>query len=139
MRFSASIPLLLLLIASGSDDTEARLCVGGRTNEQHFAGSQAVFLGRARGQQVLQGAAGRAETETTFEIDRQWKGEPRPTIAVRTCGAPGEWCEHKVSFEPGQAYVVFASGTPLRTSACSLTSTAEAGIPVVTWLEQRAF
>jgi hypothetical protein len=139
MRFSWAIPLLFVVFSETSGRAVARLCVGGRSNDQHLASSEVVFLGRATGQQVVPGPGDVAETETTFEVTSQWKGVPRRQIMVRTCGGPRQWCEHAFLFEQGKDYLVFASGRPLSTSACALTSPSATAGPVVAWLNQRKF
>lgn len=140
MRLSTALSLLLLLISEASSlGATARLCNSGRSNDQHFAASEVVFFGRATGQQVVPGRDDRSETETTFEVTTHWKGAPRKQIAIRTCGSPGVWCEHEFKFEPGKNYLVFASGNPLRTSMCSLTSAGANADVVVAWLKQHKF
>lgn len=131
--------VLLALVSATGSRPEARLCVGGRSNEQHLSSSDVVFLGRAKDQRAVPGPRGGTETETTFEIDVQWKGAPQQPVAVRTCGGTGRWCEHAFVFQREKAYLVFASGSPLRTDTCTLTSASETAGPLMAWLNEHKF
>jgi hypothetical protein len=141
MRFVRLITLGLVLTAMPlpalATDDAARSCIGGRSNEHHFSTSTAVFVGRAVEQRVVPGPSGYSETETTFEVEQQWKGEPVPTTTVRTCGGGATTCSNSFAFSTGARYLVFAFGSPLRTSDCSLTATIEQAGPTVEWLQQR--
>jgi hypothetical protein len=118
---------------------DARSCMVGLSNDDHFKVSEAVFLGQVVEQRVMPNGQDDNVVETTFAVDAQWKGERTRRATVRTCGGAGTVCSDTYTFEPGQWYVVFAWGHPLRTSGCSLTATREAGAPVLAWLRDQRF
>lgn len=119
------------VIADGS-----RSCIVGFTDEHHWDTSAAVFFGRAVEQEFVSGATG-TDTATTFHVEEQWKGDPRPTLAVRTCGGRDRICGPSYTFVVGERYLVFAWDDPLQTSECTLTKKAAEAGPVIEWLRQR--
>ena len=137
MRLLAVVALLVGVLVAAPSRLDARSCIVGLSNDQHLETSSAVFLGQVVGQRVVRDGRGDTEVETTFAVESQFKGEPVQRAVVRTCGGDGMMCPNSFVFEPEQWYVVFAWGSPLRTTNCSLTSTREAGSPVLAWLRER--
>src|SRR6476620_5716928 len=92
--------------------------------ETAFMTSNAVFVGRATNQQVVVATHPPPDrvTETTFEVEDEWKGNSNRTVRIQTCG----WtlgnetvtCSEDVRFVVGERYVAFAVGEPLETSGC---------------------
>src|SRR6478735_3167560 len=89
------------------------------TLEDDFNKSAAVFVGRAIAQSVTKTPQG-STTETTFEIERVWKGQLQKAVRIQTCGGSiGDVsfnCSESFTFGEGSRYVVFASGEPLTTN-----------------------
>ena len=81
------IALLLSWIGVFVVPTRA-MCFGPLTLEDQFAHSQTVFVGRAIAQQVvpIDSRPGTRATETTFQVEKLWKGQANVTLRVQTCG-----------------------------------------------------
>jgi hypothetical protein len=96
--------------------------------DDQFKQSTAVFIGRAVAQSVIEtGTSFRSRvTDTTFEIERLWKGDGRKDVTVRVCGGVlGDTdlsCGESVRFSVGSRYIVFADGEPLQTNTCHHTT-----------------
>jgi len=77
-------------------------------------------------------------TESTFVVERMWKGEPTKTVRVLTCGGTigneGYACAESFNFQVGSRYVVFAGGQPLATSACARTASIVDADTTLKWL-----
>ncbi|MCC7125187.1 MAG: hypothetical protein IT178_10090 [Acidobacteria bacterium] len=130
--------LAALPLSARTGDDAARKCIGGLSNDYHFSISTFVFLGRAIDQIRVPLPDGWANTQTTFAVEQQWKGERQQEVVVQTCGdGISTHCSTAFSFERGTRYLVFAHGNPPSTSRCSLTGTAEQSAPVIAWLDQR--
>ena len=114
------------------------------TLEGDFEVSDTVFLGRAVTQTVLAAPPiawmGRA-TETTFLIERMWKGEPTKTMRVLTCGGTiGNetiTCGETFNFTVGLRYVVFADGRPPTTNTCRHTASVDRAGETLRWLADK--
>ena len=113
--------------------------------DKEFERSTAVFVGRAIAQSISNTPplSWSRATETTFEVEQVWRGEPAKTIRVQTCGGTvGReriTCGEGFRFEVGGRYVVFAEGAPLATdtrhhTAFIDTSAADA---TVQWLSRK--
>jgi hypothetical protein len=117
------------LVAATTDAVSAS-CIVGLSNEEHLARATVVFLGRVVGERLD------AEAETTFEVERTWKGVVEKQVQVVSCSPRGTLiCSNTVDFGVGERYLVFASGTPLRTSECTLTRPAAMARDLITWLD----
>ena len=111
--------------------------------DEQFAMSQAVFVGRAIGQEIVsnQSRPGSRETQTTFEVEEIWKGTADSARRVRTCG----WtdgtlmttCSEGFTFIVGSRYVVFATGDPLETSQCFATALVDRAEKTLLWLSEK--
>jgi hypothetical protein len=137
MRLLAAVAFLVGVLVAAPSRLEARSCIFGLSNDHHLEISSAVFLGQVVAQRVVGDGRGDTEVETTFVVESQFKGEPVQRAVVRTCGGDGRVCPNSFVFDLGRWYVVFAWGSPLRTTNCSLTSTREAGSEVLAWLRER--
>jgi hypothetical protein len=136
--------LVLLLSAIGVSVVPTHaMCPGPLTLEAQFAGSQAVFLGRAIAQQIVPTRAGSGAetraTETTFEVEELWKGQATArTLRVQTCGwhddSQSVTCSEGFRFVVGSRYVVFAIADPLETSGCEPTASVERAEATLQWL-----
>ena len=97
--------------------------------DQYFAGSRAVFVGRAIAREPS--SRDDRKTVTTFEVEEMWKGSPDMTIRIETCGADRRdlglvfSCEDSITFRLGSRYLVFAIGEPLQTDTCRPTGLIE--------------
>jgi hypothetical protein len=97
--------------------------------EKEFNQSLAVFVGRVAAQSVSADVTP-VQTETTFEVERVWKGKPDADkrLRVRTCGGrvgdQSYLCGESFVFAAGTRYVVFADGDPLMTNTCYHTASA---------------
>jgi hypothetical protein len=104
--------------------------------------SLAVFVGRAATQSVLADVTP-VQTETTFEVERVWKGKPDADkrLRVRTCGGTvGDLsysCGESFKFASGTRYVVFAGGDPLMTNTCYHTAWIEEAKETLQWLSNK--
>ena len=110
--------------------------------DKEFNQSLAVFVGRAVAQSVL-AEVKPWQTETTFEVERVWKGKPDADnrLRVRTCGGTvGDLsvkCGESFPFAPGTRYVVFADGDPLTTDTCHHTAWIEKAKEALSWLSTK--
>lgn len=113
------------------------------TLKDDFKQSDAVFLGRVVMQSVLATPPNwmRRATETTFQIDRMWKGEPTKTVRVLTCGGTigneSITCGETFHFTVGFQYVVFADGRPLTTQSCHHTALIDRSGETLQWLADK--
>ena len=93
--------------------------------DDQFKQSTAVFIGRAAAQSVVETGTSRV-TDTTFEVERLWKGDGRKAVTIRVCGGVlGDTdlsCGESVRFSVGSRYIVFAEGEPLQTNTCHHTA-----------------
>jgi hypothetical protein len=110
--------------------------------KDEFKRSDTVFVGRAVAQSIVPtppSSMVRA-TETTFEIERIWKGEPTKTVRVLTCGGTvgdeSVTCSESLTFALGARYVVFADGRPLTTDSCHHTALVERADATLQWLAE---
>lgn len=113
------------------------------TLEAALMSSTVVFIGRATNQQVVAAPRGPADrvTETTFEVEEEWKGTSKKTLRIQTCG----WtvgnetltCTEGVRFVVGEKYVVFAVGEPLETSGCVPTAHVDRAARTLQWLADK--
>jgi hypothetical protein len=129
MRWAFPCIVFGSLVLSG---VSAQAACPSTTIDQNFASSKAVFSGRAISQKVVPAAHQASptsgttarETETTFEVDKIWKGELSRVFRVRTCGwtdgVEAVTCSESMTFRVGSQYVVFARGTPLTPTSCGL-------------------
>ena len=103
--------------------------------DQEFRHSTAVFVGRAAAQSVLT-EGGPWRTETTFDVERLWKGKPDADkrLRVRTCGVG---CPESARFVVGTQYAVFAEGDPLTTNTCHHTGWVEQAKKTIDWLRRK--
>jgi hypothetical protein len=108
--------------------------------EQQFARSAVVFVGRATAQEI----ENVTRVVTTFTVQEMWKGAPATEVRVTTCGQGRRGDELLVcdpdsftSFRIGSTYLVFASGDPLRTSACVSTALLERASATLEWLAKQ--
>jgi hypothetical protein len=80
-------------------------------------------------------------TETTFEVETLWKGEPGKTIRIRTCGwVVGDTavtCGESFKFTVGSRYVVFADGGTLQTDTCHHTALVDRAAQTLQWLSRK--
>lgn len=110
--------------------------------EKEFNQSLAVFVGRVAAQSVSADVTP-VQTETTFEVERVWKGKPDADkrLRVRTCGGTvGDLsvkCGESFPFAPGTRYVVFADGDPLTTDTCHHTAWIEKATETIQWLDTK--
>jgi hypothetical protein len=95
------------------------------TLEERFAHTPTVFVGRAIAQQIVPWTsrlpAGTRATETTFDVEELWKGQPTATLRILNCGwqdADQTVTCSDFKFVVGSRYVVFAAGDPLETNEC---------------------
>ena len=114
------------------------------TLQADFEVSDAVFLGRAVMQTVPATppiAWMRRATETTFLIERLWKGEPTKNVRVVTCGGTiGDesiTCGETFNFTVGFRYVVFADGHPPTTNTCRHTASVDRAGETLRWLADK--
>ena len=137
--------LALLALWFGLASTPLRASCAKRSLEQQFAGSTAVFVGRATAQQaeartrvVSGGARDEIDTVTTFAVEQMWKGAPAKEMRVMTCGGSlGDrafTCSSSFRFHIGSTYLVFASGEPLETSECVPTALVDRATQTLEWL-----
>jgi hypothetical protein len=116
------------------------------TLEGAFMTSTVVFVGRATNQQVVAATHPPPDrvnrvTETTFEVEDEWKGTSNRTVRIQTCG----WtlgnetvtCSEDVRFVVGERYVVFAGGEPLETSGCRPTARVDRAERTLQWLADK--
>jgi hypothetical protein len=105
-----------------------------------FKKSTAVFVGRAVAQSVAKTPEG-LTTETTFEVERVWKGESGKTVRMHACGGrlgdESVTCSESFRFVEGSRYVVFAGGAPLSTTTCRHTALADAAKETLQWLSRK--
>jgi hypothetical protein len=142
-RRLALASLVSLAIAAALASVRAECATPGIDEEFRLSG--AVFLGRATDQSVLTDARP-WYTETTFDVERLWKGKPDADkrLRVRTCGGVvGDrdmGCGESFRFVPGTQYVVFADGDPLATNTCHHTAAAwtEEAKKTLGWLSTKA-
>jgi uncharacterized protein DUF6174 len=106
---------------------------------EEFARSDAVFVGRAVSQPAVTTAIP-SETETTFVVERVWKGkrDRDKRLRVRTCGGVvGDQtvtCGESFRFQLGSPYVVLAGGEPLTTDTCHHTALVDGAVETLRWL-----
>jgi len=142
-RRLALASLVSLAIAGAMASVRAECATPGI--EEEFRLSGAVFLGRATDQSVLTDVTP-WQTETTFDVERLWKGETDTDrrFRVRTCGGVvGDKalnCGESFRFVPGTQYVVFADGNPLATNTCHHTAAAwtDQAKTTLGWLSTKA-
>jgi hypothetical protein len=108
-----------------------------------FMSSTVVFVGRATNQEVVAATPPPLDrvTETTFEVEDEWKGTSNRTVRIQTCGwtlgNEAVTCSEGVRFVVGERYVVFAVGQPLETSACVPTARVDRAERTLQWLADK--
>jgi hypothetical protein len=114
------------------------------TLEEYFAHTPTIFVGRAVAQRIVPRPgrpAGTRATETTFDVEELWNGQPTATLRILNCGwGDGDQtmtCSSDFIFVVGSRYVVFAAGDPPETSACSPTALVEGARETLQWLAGR--
>jgi hypothetical protein len=128
----------VLALTLSARDVNACVCEDLGDAAQQFKLSRVAFVGRIIFIEVTKSMVAGIETEdmvATFSIERHWKGAQGRTVRVRTCGTQTMICTCGVDFQLGQRYVVLAAGTPLETSTCWLTQTADGAEDIIRKLD----
>jgi predicted metal-binding protein len=144
MRLPSAVLIAITFALAGHGVPLLRAACAAISLNDDFEHSERVFLGLATDQSILSTPPASMEraTETTFEIERSWKGKPAKTVRVVTCGGTvgnsSVWCGEAFNFKVGARYLVFAHGQPLQTSQCRHTSRAEVegAKDTLRWLEE---
>lgn len=129
----------LCVLLTPAKELSACVCNERGTVAEEFRAAQVVFLGRVIALEVRSWVvAGSTEegTVATFAIERRWKGSPKRTIRIRTCGTQVMICTCGIDFRLGERYVVFAGGSPLETGECDATELAAGASKLIGDIEQ---
>src|SRR6185295_12948034 len=112
--------------------------------EEYFFHEPTIFVGEAVAQRIVPWPgrrAGTRATETTFDVEELWKGQPTATLRILNCGwGDGDQtvtCSSDFIFAVGSRYVVFASGDPPVTGACSPTALVDRAGETLKWLPDK--
>ena len=112
--------IVVIICAAGRVDACTCVDMGSLADEYHH--SSAVFLGQIVSLEISTKVIDGERFENmiaTFNVERRWKGPTVRRLRVQTCGTQALVCTCGFDFQLGQRYVIFADGTPLKTSSCN--------------------
>lgn len=129
-----ALSALLGLVPVADGGAEARSCGQRPPIEQEFEVSTVVFIGTVMTTEVQED-----QTVATFSVERIWKGVVGPTIRVATPGGRAVIFSTSLTFEPGERYVVFATGAFPRSINCNRTGTESHHLwsETIEWLDRQ--